>query len=104
MMITGSILKGDMSFKMAKKIMADGGGQFDCIYTLMNEYGQILGYWFGENAVDVGELGPELFYTDSCCEEHSLQMAGRNLVVVDEPQKVVRAITDLHGCVGILVD
>ena len=97
MMITGTILKGDMSFKMAKKIWADGGGQFESIYTLMNEYGQVLGYWFcrnksvqqlqpemqkimqryikqhrmagGSDTLDATELGPELFYTDSCCEE-----------------------------------
>ena len=97
MMITGAILKGDMSFKMAKKIWADGRGQFESIYTLMNEYGQVLGYWFcrnksvqqlepelknimeryikqhrmagGSDTLDAKELGPELFYTDSCCEE-----------------------------------
>eukprot|EP00951_Prasinocladus_malaysianus_P016895 scaffold132287_cov33-Prasinocladus_malaysianus.AAC.3 len=46
MMITGQILKGDMSFKLAKKIRADRTGQYTCVFSLMNEYGEILGYWF----------------------------------------------------------
>ena len=46
MMVTGRILKGDMSHKVPKKIRADRLGQFTALFTLMNENTEILGYWF----------------------------------------------------------
>ena len=46
MMVTGRILKGDMSHKVPKKIRADRFGQFTSLFTLMNENGEIAGFWF----------------------------------------------------------
>ena len=45
MMILGDYLRGDNSFKLAKKIMADGVRPFLCVYTVMNEYNEVCGSW-----------------------------------------------------------
>jgi hypothetical protein len=45
MMITGDVLKGDHTFKMAGKVHADGGRPYEAVYTLMNEFNQVLGSW-----------------------------------------------------------
>ncbi len=49
MMINGKVMKGDMSFKLAKKVTCDRGRQFEAVYTLMNEFGQVLGFQFVRN-------------------------------------------------------
>ena len=46
MMVTGEVLSGDMSFKVAKRILSNDGKFFECTYTLMNEHNEILGFWF----------------------------------------------------------
>ena len=46
MMVTGTILKGDMSFKLAKKIRCDRTGQYVCVFSIMNEHGEVLAYFF----------------------------------------------------------
>ena len=45
MMILGDYLRGDNSFKLAKKIMVDGVRPFLCVYTVMNEYNEVCGSW-----------------------------------------------------------
>ena len=93
MQVTGRILKGDMSFKLAKKIRCARTGQYTCVFSLMNEFGEILGYWFcrskslagvrselqnvqaryqretGQTVQQDPATAPSLWYTDSCCEE-----------------------------------
>jgi hypothetical protein len=46
MMITGDVLKGDYTFKLAKKVQCEGGTPFDAVYSVMNEYNEVLGSWF----------------------------------------------------------
>jgi hypothetical protein len=45
MMVLGEYLRGDNSFKLAKKIMSDGTRPFLCVYTVLNEYNEVLGSW-----------------------------------------------------------
>jgi hypothetical protein len=84
-LIDGTIFKGDHSRKTAKLIRIKGTRIFKSIYTLMNEYHQILGFWFtiGESLDELRDVlsgvakrfsnhgfdGPVLYYTDSCCKE-----------------------------------
>ena len=42
----GNIFKGDHSRKTAKLIRIKGARLFKSIYTLMNEFHQIIGFWF----------------------------------------------------------
>ena len=110
--VTGRILKGDMSFKLAKKIRCARTGQYTCVFSLMNEFGEILGYWFcrskslsgirvelekvkeryyretgGLHLQDDPSVGPDLWYTDSCCEEFD------TLVSIFESLKDCTALT-----------
>lgn len=84
-MILGRFLSGDHSHKVAKVVLIQGNRVFHGVYTLMNEFGQILGFWFtsGTNLEEVEEAlrgvarrykqhghdGPEAFTTDRCCQE-----------------------------------
>jgi hypothetical protein len=46
MMGTGDVLRGDMSFKITKKVYCEGSKYFECAYTVMNEFNEVLGTWF----------------------------------------------------------
>jgi len=49
MMIMGNVLRGDMSFKLAKKVLIEGQQFFECTYTSSNEFNEILGTWMCRN-------------------------------------------------------
>ena len=84
-MIDGKHLSGDHSFKMTKCIMSNGSKTFTAMYTLMNEYGQVVAFWFttGTGMKELEECvkqlkfryenfgfeGPYSFTTDRCCQE-----------------------------------
>ena len=44
--IGGKYLRGDHSFKLVKKMAVDGERPFVAVYCVMNEYSEIVGYWF----------------------------------------------------------
>ncbi len=44
-MIDGLVLAGDHSHKVAKLVHVGGARAFEGIYTLLNGYGQVVGYW-----------------------------------------------------------
>ena len=85
--ISGRYLSGDHSHKVAKVILMQGTRAFEGMYTVMNEYSQILGFWF-VNGTSLSEIepclqglnaryklhgfeGPIFFTTDRCCDERS---------------------------------
>lgn len=45
MMVTGDTLRGDMTFKLAKKCFADGYRPYESVFTVMNEYNEVAGTW-----------------------------------------------------------
>jgi hypothetical protein len=57
-LIDGNIFKGDHSRKTAKLIRIKGTRLFKSIYTLMNEYHQILVFWFtiGESLEELRDV------------------------------------------------
>jgi len=86
-MIDGLHLKCDHSFKITKRICMDGERVFEAMFTIMNEYGQIVAYWLTEGS-DLKEVrenllalakryqmhgfeGPHSLTTDRCCQERS---------------------------------
>ena len=44
--VGGKYLRGDHSFKLVKKMVVEGERPFVAIYSVMNEYSEIVGYWF----------------------------------------------------------
>jgi len=42
----GKYLRGDHSFKLVKKMVVDGERPFVAVFCVMNEYSEIVGYWF----------------------------------------------------------
>lgn len=86
-MIDGRHLKVDHSFKITKCIRMDGSIVFEGMFTIMNEYGQIVAYWFTHGS-NLGQLranilqlaqrykmhgfpGPDTLTTDRCCQERT---------------------------------
>jgi len=86
-MVDGIVLGGDHSHKVAKLVFISGTRGFSGLYTLMNGYGQVVGFWF-THSTNLKELedvlrgvahrfkvhgikGPLLLYTDRCCDERS---------------------------------
>lgn len=45
-MIDGLALSGDHSFKVAKVIMVNGAKMYTAMYFMLNEYGQVVTWWF----------------------------------------------------------
>lgn len=86
-MIDGKHLSGDHSFKLTKCVLSGGSKPFTAIYLLMNEFGQIVAWWFTagtsmaelERAISkiktryelYGYDGPLSATTDRCCQERS---------------------------------
>ena len=93
-MVDGLVLSGDHSHKVAKLVYvsAQSSAQssahtqaFEGLYTLMNGYGQVVGFWFvhGTTLQELepmlrgvarrfkmyGFPGPLIFTTDRCCDE-----------------------------------
>ncbi|KAI3650243.1 hypothetical protein MP228_004907 [Amoeboaphelidium protococcarum] len=82
---TGNVLSGDHTFKAAKVPISKSQQIFEGLYSLVNEFGQVIGYWLvaGKSLKDLkaefsdlraryemkGEAGPSAFYTDLCCTE-----------------------------------
>jgi hypothetical protein len=93
-MVGGRFLPGDHSHKYAKVVLIDGERGFEGIYTLMNEFGKILGFWFvsGTTMKELEESlrginrryelhgfdGPLIFTTDRCCDDRDFISGKRN--------------------------
>ena len=56
-MVLGKALSADHSHKIANVILIEGKQGFQGLYTLMNEFGKILGFWLvnGTNLREVEE-------------------------------------------------
>ena len=83
--VDGIVLQGDHSHKIAKLVHSGATRAFEGLYTLMNGYGQVVGFWFvhGTTLEELkpmlqgvawrykayGFNGPLLFTTDRCCDE-----------------------------------
>lgn len=84
-MTDGKHLSVDHNFKLVKTIYSNKGKIFTAMYCIMNEYGQILAWWF-TNGTNMGEIDnelkklrerydilgfdePESVSTDRCCSE-----------------------------------
>lgn len=84
MSITGRVLSGDHTFAVAKVPVGNSLKIFEAMFSLMNEYGEIIGYWMVPNT-SLHEVKSDLeavqrrysrtsepleqYYTDSCCKE-----------------------------------
>jgi hypothetical protein len=91
---TGSFLSADHSHKVAKVVLIQGERGFEGVYTIMNEFGKILGFWFvnGTTLQEVegclrginrrfrlrGVNGPLVFTTDRCCDEREFIAGTKN--------------------------
>jgi len=82
--LTGDILCGDHTFAVAKVPTQNYTKIFEGLYSIMNEYGQIMAYYMTcsktlseieDNlkrvAARYDDGGPKVFYTDLCCKERS---------------------------------
>lgn len=61
--INGKHLSGDHSFKLTKCDLSDGSKPFSAMYTLMNEYGEVVGWWF-TTGTGMAELKCSLLLVD----------------------------------------
>jgi hypothetical protein len=84
-LVDGRHLSGDHSFKLTKCISSGGSKPFSAIYCLLNEYGQVVAWWFTtgtsmselENTISkikqrhqlYGYEGPISATTNKCCQE-----------------------------------
>ena len=92
-MVSGKALSGDHSHKIAKVILIEGKRGFQGLYTLMNEFGKIVGFWL-VNSTNMREVeerlrdierryrqhgfsGPFMFTADMCCPTRGF-LAGTN--------------------------
>jgi len=95
-MMDGVHLSGDHSFKLTKVVLAGGSKPFTAMYCILNEYGQVVGWWF-TTGTGMGELeesikmikvrylkygydGPESVTTDRCCQERLFWKRALSLV------------------------
>jgi len=86
-MVDGRHLSGDRSFKLTKCVMSGGSKAFCAIYCVLNEYSQVVAWWF-TNGTSMAELetamvkiskryklygydGPHSATTDRCCQERT---------------------------------
>lgn len=83
--ITGDILSGDHTFKIAKVPCSNFERIFDAMFSVMNEFGQIVGYWM-VCSKSLKEIMPELtaikkrysiggplvWYSDQCCQDRGI--------------------------------
>lgn len=90
--LTGKILCGDHTFQVAKVPFAGHQRMFEAMYSIMNEHGQVIGYWMTstksltEIKVELQTVceryvklkgndspaGPDAFFTDSCCNDREI--------------------------------
>ena len=84
-MVDGTCFAGDHSHKITKVILLEGDRAYGAMYSLMNPYGQVMGWWF-MNGTSLDEVkpyirklmcrydthgfeGPNFVFTDRCCGE-----------------------------------
>ena len=93
-MIGGRNLSADHSHKVAKVVLIQSERGFDGIYTIMNEFGKVLAFFFvnGTTLYEVedalrkldhryqlhGFAGPIFFTTDRCCDEREFFSGTKN--------------------------
>ena len=90
MMVTGEVLSGDMSFKVAKHVCV-GNVKYGATWSVMNEFGELLGVYFCRTkslhevvpahtlvqkryvrATDVDARGPKVFYSDQPISDEAI--------------------------------
>ena len=92
----GKHLSGDHSFKLTKCVISGGSKPFTAIYLIMNEFGQVVAWWFtsGTSMIELqsaisniktryekyGYDGPVSFTTDRCCQERAFWVRVLKLV------------------------
>lgn len=57
--LTGSVLCGDHTFKVAKVPHANFERVFEAMFAILNEFGQVIGYWM-VCSKSLTEIEPEL--------------------------------------------
>lgn len=94
-MVFGRNLSADHSHKVAKVVLIQGERGFDGIYTIMNEVGKILAFFFvsgttlaeveeslrqinGRYTIHGQQQGPVFFTTDRCCDEREFFAGEKN--------------------------
>ena len=108
-MVGGQNLSADHSHKVAKVVLIEGERGFMGIYTVMNEFGKVLGFWFvnGTQLLEVESClrgiekryrlhkfdGPQFFTTDRCCDERSFLSGSAN----EEGKPIFTSFEKLYG-------
>jgi hypothetical protein len=85
--LTGNILCADHTFKVAKVPFLDHSRIFKALFSVMNEFGQVIAFWMtqGTSLAEVTSAllsikarygnadkdGPLVFYTDNCCKDRA---------------------------------
>jgi hypothetical protein len=96
----GRHLSGDHSHKLTKCIVADKAKPFAAMYTMMNEYSEVVAWWFttGTGMAELEESlnrlrsrydaqgfdGPHSFTTDRCCHERAFLERTFRLKSIDD--------------------
>lgn len=107
-MVDGEIWKADACLKLAKVIRSQSQTVFSSLYTVMNEYRQILGQWFLETGLFEELKGgleglltrykshgfrlPQVVYSDNCCferEEIWLKLLASDLNLPQSEKKLL---------------
>ena len=115
-MIDGKHLSGDHSFKLTKYILSKSSKPFTALYCIMNEHGQVVGWWLTtgtgmkelEDPLSKIQLRHELHgfagvshvTTDRCCQErqfwYSVFNLAREEIVIknasDDDLRILRVI------------
>lgn len=115
-MLDGKHLSGDHSFKIAKCVVAGGAKAFTALYCIMNEFAQVVAFWFttGTSMAELKEPiiklkqryelfgydGPESVTTDRCCHERAFWKDALSLLdnyvdmdmVDDEDMKIINEV------------
>lgn len=105
--LTGEVLKADHTYKIAKLPSINSTTPFKGMYSVLNEVGQVLGYWMTtsdsltEIDSDLSALrlrnngapnsGIKLFYTDRCCldDGQMFRFFPELLTSEDEPRRLL---------------
>jgi hypothetical protein len=80
-MVSGKYLSGDHSHKIAKVVLIEGKHGFQGLYTIMNEFGKIVGFWF-VNSTNMKELEDRLRDLERRYRQHNFQ--GPYMLTVDD--------------------
>jgi hypothetical protein len=109
----GRHLSGDHSHKLTKCIIADKSKPFAAMYTMMNEYGQVVAWWFttGTGMAELEESlkrlrcrydahgfdAPQSFTTDRCCHERAFLERTFGLESIDNGDESDESTVEAEG-------